>query len=373
MKKRFRTTAGLAAIPFLLLTGCSQTVSSAHQEPIQHEKSNMTVSEEHKAIEKTKKSPRFQQETPYQAIEPSESAKPLETNYTDKQLAEMPRTQAHGGETERSVPLGQTLLKGAEDLTDGPLKEHRIVSYYGHPNSVNMGILGEHRPEVYMEKLKEKTRAYSELDPERPAIPAIELISTVAQRTPGEDGDYIVPTADEHIEEYAKLAEEHNALLILDVQLARDTVMNQVKSLEKYLKLPHVHLAIDTEFRVEEGQVPGVDLGTVDGKNIQKAIDYVSNLVEENGLPDKLVIVHQFSEYVLTNTDAIQPTKNVEVALNFDGHGMDAIKRAGYNEHVQKEPIQYGGFKVFYKKDEPLMTPKDVLELDPAPAFVNYQ
>ncbi|WP_456274791.1 hypothetical protein [Bacillus sp. AK031] len=373
MKKMFRTGACLAALPYLMLTGCSQTVTSSSQAARLHDKSKLAFSEQHYILEAAAKSPRFAIEASYQAIEPSQSAQPLKTNYTDKQLAEMPRTQAHGGDTERSVPLGQTLTKGAEDLTDGPLKDHRIVSYYGHPNSVNMGILGEYSPEVYMEKLIEQTRAYSEIDPERPAIPAIELISTVAQRSPGEDGDYIVPTPDEKIEQYAKLAKKHNALLILDVQLARDTVMNQVKSLEKYLKLPYVHLAIDTEFRVQEGEIPGVDLGTVDGQNIQKAIEYVSNLVEENGLPDKLVIVHQFSTHVLTNKEAIQPTENVEVALNFDGHGLAAIKRAGYNEHVQKEPIQYGGFKVFYKKDEPLMTPKDVLELDPAPAFVNYQ
>jgi hypothetical protein len=373
MKKRFRTRAGLAAIPFLMLAGCSQTVTGANQASVLHEKSMLSLEEKINAIEVAAKSPRFENAAPYQAIEPSENAQPLKTNYTDKQLEEMPRTQAHGGDTKRSVPLGQTLQKGAEDLTNGPLKEHRIVSYYGHPNSVNMGILGEHEPDVFMDKLLAQTKEYSELDPERPAIPAIELIATVAQRSPGEDGDYITPTSAEEIEKYAELAKENNALLILDVQLAKDTVMNQVKSLEKYLKLPHVHLAIDTEFRVKDGEIPGVNLGTVDGKNIQKAIDYVSNLTEENGLPDKLVIVHQFSEHVLTNKDAIQPTENVEVALNFDGHGLAAIKRAGYNEHVQKEPIQYGGFKVFYKKDEPLMTPKDVLELDPAPAFVNYQ
>ncbi|MGF2616314.1 hypothetical protein FZC84_00840 [Rossellomorea vietnamensis] len=373
MKKILRTGAYFAALPTLLLAGCSESVTSTNEESMLHQKSQLTLSEQHYAVAKAANSPRFTNGLPYQAIEPSESAQPLKTNYTDQQLAEMPRTQAHGGDTTRSVPLGQTLTKGAEDLSDGPLKDHRIVSYYGHPSSVNMGILGEHSPEVFMDKLVEQTKAYSELDPERPAIPAIELISTVAQRSPGEDGDYIVPTSDDQIEEYAQLAKEHNALLILDVQLARDTVMNQVKSLEKYLKMPHVHLAIDTEFQVKEGQVPGIDLGTVDGEEIQEAIDYVSNLAEDNGLPDKVVIVHQFAEKVLTNKDAIQPTENVEVVLNFDGHGIAGIKRAGYNEHVQKQPIQYGGFKVFYKKDEPLMTPKDVLELDPAPVFVNYQ
>ncbi len=373
MNKRLRTGACLAAIPYLMLAGCSQSVSSSEEGSRMLEESKLPLSEMQYTLDEAAKSPRFAREASYQAIEPSEGAQPLKTNYTSQQLEEMPKTQAHGGSTKRSVPLGQTLTAGAEDQTDGPLKEHRIVSYYGHPNSKNMGILGEYSPEVFMEKLLAQTKEYSELDPERPAIPAIELISTVAQRSPGDDGDYIHPTASEDIETYAKLAEENNALLILDIQLARDTVMNQVKSVEKYLKLPFVHLAIDTEFHVKEGQIPGVDLGTVDGKEIQEAIDYVSNLTAENGLPDKMVIVHQFAGNVLINKDSIQPTDNTEIVINFDGHGLDAIKRAGYNEFVQKEPIQYGGFKVFYKKDEPLMNPKDVLELDPAPGFVNYQ
>jgi hypothetical protein len=181
------------------------------------------------------------------------------------------------------------------------------------------------------------------------------------------------PTSDEDIEKYAKLAEENNALLILDVQLGQDSIMNEVKSLEKYLKMPHVHLAIDTEFHVQEGQIPGEDLGHVNGVNVQKAIDYVSNLTAENGLPDKIVIVHQFGDKIINNKEAIHTTENVEVVLNNDGHGIPALKRSGYHQLVQQQPIQYGGFKVFYKKDDPLMTPEDVLELDPAPAFVNYQ
>ncbi|MDW2878145.1 MULTISPECIES: hypothetical protein [Bacillaceae] len=58
----------------------------------------------------------------------------------------------------------------------------------------------------------------------------------------------------------------------------------------------------------------------------------------------------QFAENVLTNRHSIHPTDNTEVVINFDGHGLDAIKRAGYNEFVQKQPIQYGGFKRFYKR-----------------------
>jgi hypothetical protein len=43
-----------------------------------------------------------------------------------------------------------------------------------------------------------------------------------------------------------------------------------------FLRLFHgvrSHLAIDTEFHVKEAQFPGVDLGTVDRKEVQEAIE----------------------------------------------------------------------------------------------------
>ena len=146
-----------------------------------------------------------------------------------------------------------------------------------------------------------------------------------------------------------------------------------MKSLEKWLKLPYVQLAIDTEFQVGEGETPGVELGQVNGAEVQKAVDYLTEMVEENNLPDKMVLVHQFTDAALTNKEAIQPTDHVEVALNFDGWGGSAVKMAKYRDLVRNEPVQYGGFKVFYNKDEPVMSPEEVIQLDPAPAVVNYQ
>ncbi|MFY4776170.1 hypothetical protein [Metabacillus sp. RGM 3146] len=373
MKKRIRAGVCSIALPYLLLTGCSQAAITEKQVPGQNEKSQSAINEKPYDTKELAKSPRFALKPTYQAIEPSEKARPFETKYTKDELARIPISEANGDKRERSVPLGQTLQKGVADETEGPLQKHRIVAYYGNPNSTHMGILGEHSPQALMKKLKEQTRAYSELDPKRPAIPAIELITTIAQRNPGEKGLYVHPTPAADIDEYAKLAKDNHGLIILDVQLGRDSIMNQVKSLEKYLKLPYVHLAIDTEFHVKEGQVPGVNLGHVDGRNVQEAIDYVSNLTKENRLPDKFVVVHQFAGKIISNKSAIHPAKNVEVVLNNDGFGVPPLKTSGYLQLVQKEPIQYGGFKLFFKNDQPLMTPKDVLALDPAPAFINYQ
>jgi len=310
---------------------------------------------------------------PFTAVNPPQGAKALVTHYNEEEKKEMPIHEAHGEERKRSVPLGQTLLKGKEDLSNGPLKSHRLVAYYGTPLSKNMGILGEYEAEDMMKKLKEQAAAYSKIDPERPAIPTIELIATVAQRSPGPQGLYITPPNDAVIKEYAKLAEKHGALLLLDVQLGRADVMQAVKEVEPYLHLPNVHLAIDTEYSVGEGQVPGEDLGHVKGEDIQEAVEYVDKLVQKKHLPDKIVLVHQFGNGIVRNKEKIHPTKHVEVPLNYDGFGDAAIKQSAYGKLVRQEPIQYGGFKLFHKNDKPLLTPEQVLQLDPAPAIVNYQ
>ncbi|WP_082232063.1 hypothetical protein [Halobacillus massiliensis] len=351
----------VAALFILLLGACSQQTSKEAEENPEKE-------------EETQPEKKKEPEPPYKALEPSEDAVPLKETLTEEELQNMPEQQmALGGDPARAVPAGETLAKDMEDKTNGPLKDHRLVAYYGTPQSANMGILGTLEPEEFMRQLKEQTQAYSDADPDRPAIPTIELITTMAHRDPGPDGTYVSQLPDEKIEEYVKLAEKHDAIVLLDVQLGTDTVMNQVKSLEKWLKHPNVHLAIDTEFQVDEGEVPGEDLGQVDGQEVQEAVEYLSQLTEENNLPDKFVLVHQFTEHVLTNKDAIQPTDNVEVALNFDGWGNSIDKMALYKKYVRDKPSQYGGFKIFYDKDQPVLTPEEVVKMDPSPAIVNYQ
>ena len=322
--------------------------------------------------EKEKDQPEKQPQ-PYKALQPSEDAKPLKETMAEEDLKKMPKVEAHGGDRTRSIPVGQTLMKGKTDPTNGPLKDHRLVAYYGNPHSTQMGILGEMEPDALMKKLKKQTQAYSDADPSHPAIPTIELISTIAQRNPGPEGKYYHMTSKDDLDEYAALAKKNDALLMLDVQLGTDSVLHQVKLLEKWLKLPYVHVAIDTEFHVAEGETPGINLGSVDGAEVQKAVDYVSKLVKENNLPDKIVLVHQFTDKALVNKKAIKPADNVEVALNFDGYGPDSTKMSLYRKFVKNDPVQYGAFKIFYKKDQPVMTPEDVLKLDPNPAIINYQ
>lgn len=373
-----RMAIPLIIVGVILLTACSTTTMSNKGDHAEQDHASKT--DQSTDSQKTKKDPQQKNDKeaipamkPFEPIEPPKDARSLEDNYSSDTKTQMPAAEAHGEDSKRTVPLGQTLLKGKKDFSNGPLKNNRVVAFYGTPKSENMGFLGEYSPDEMMDRLKKQTEAYSKADPERPAIPAIELIATVAQRTPGSDGLYITKPDTEVIDQYAKLAENNGALLILDIQLGQAPVMREVREVESYLKLPHVHLAIDTEYSVEEGEIPGEDLGHVDGTEIQEAVEYVDKLVEKNNLPDKMVLVHQFGNGIVTNKEKIKPTEHVEVPLNYDGFGESTVKMSAYGKLVRDEPIQYGGFKLFYKKDEPLLLPEDVLKLDPAPAIVNYQ
>ena len=265
------------------------------------------------------------------------------------------------------------LVAGAEDLSDGPLKENRLVAYYGTPQSEYMGVLGESDPETMMAQLKEQTAAYSAADPSRPAVPTVELIVSIAQRDPGPDGIYLSRMPHETIEQYARLAEENGALLMLDVQIGLSTLPYEINAILPFLERPNVHLAIDTEYAVAPGQVPGVDLGGVSGYDIQEVVEFLDRLVEEKNLPDKVVVVHQFESGIVFDKEAIKPTENVQVVLHADGFGAPENKISKYDLLVAGEPIQYGGFKVFYTQDAPVLSPEDVLSLNPSPVVISYQ
>lgn len=280
--------------------------------------------------------------------------------------------EQNGGICEEPAPV-PVLPEGIEDESDGPLKDYRVVAYYGHPWVFEMGILGEYEPEELVTLLKEQAAEYAAADPSTPVIPAIELIASVAQRDPGPDGTYVAQTPAETIEEYADLAEKHGLLLMLDVQLGTMEVEDEIEILRPFLERPYVHLAIDTEYSIGPGEVPGIDLGQVDGSEMQAGVEMVDQIVEENDLPDKIVMVHQFEDIIVQNKQLIEPTDNVQVALHADGFGGPAAKISKYNILVRDAPIQYGGFKVFYRQDAPVLSAAEVLQLDPAPAVITYQ
>ncbi|MBI2756972.1 MAG: tetratricopeptide repeat protein [Chloroflexi bacterium] len=256
---------------------------------------------------------------------------------------------------------------------DALLPRNRIVSYYGNTLASGMGVLGEGPPDQILARLQRQADVYAAADPSRPVIPAIQFITPVAQALPGADGMYRLRMDDALIEEVASWAEQRGYLLILDVQIGRSSVQAEIAPLLKYLERPYVQLALDPEFSMPPDEEPGQEIGTMDAAAINSAIDTLNDLVVEKRLPPKILVVHRFLDSMVTNYQDIRPNPRVQVVMDMDGFGNPATKIAKYDRHVGEQRVDFAGIKLFYNHDKPLMTPKDLLALDPPPDIVSYQ
>jgi hypothetical protein len=222
-------------------------------------------------------------------------------------------------------------------------------------------------------RLQQQATAYASADAARPVVPALELVTPAAQGYPGDDGLYRARMKPEVIERVAAWAESRHALLILDVQIGRSTVPQEVEAVLPYLSRPYVHLALDPEFAMSSGGAPGDVIGSLDGAVIDGAIHTLSDLVASQHLPPKILIVHRFTQRMVTNAWSIKPDANVQVIITMDGFGPPGLKLAQYHSYVHDQGVQYAGIKLFYHHDIPLLQPPQVLALDPEPDLVIYQ
>jgi hypothetical protein len=277
-------------------------------------------------------------------------------------------------ETPASPPSLNLPQQPAEANTPGGIFPHnRVLTFYGFPGNDQMGILGQYQPEDLLERMREQAAEYEEADPTRPVLIAMEVIASVAQAEPQADGSYLLDASAEILDQYTEFAEENDILLIFDVQIGYRTVEAEVEGLRPWLEKPFVHLAIDPEFAMRDGQIPGDHIGQIDGADVTWAQNYLVDLTTELGIPPKFLIVHQFLESMIENKDTIEMVKGVQLVIDSDGFGPPSDKRNTYGVTNSANPIEYNGVKLFYDQDKPLMTPNEVLALDPVPDLIIYQ
>jgi hypothetical protein len=269
--------------------------------------------------------------------------------------------------------IGAANGESYDPQVDGLLPYNRVLAFYGHPHDDNMGIVGEHSIEEVHSLLMEEVERYQIADPERPVIPAFELIATVAQRVPGEDGTFLLDTDIKTLTEWVNYAADHDMEVILDVQVGRSTVAMEFEKVRSLLLRPNVHLAIDPEFAVVEGQTPGLHIGSVWAESIRYAQNQLAAMVEANGLPPKMLIVHQFREDMIREKETLGPVPGVQLVIDADGFGDPDLKKSVYNILVRDEPVEFGGIKLFYKQDKPLLEPDEVTRLNPSPDVIIIQ
>jgi hypothetical protein len=253
----------------------------------------------------------------------------------------------------------------------------RIIAFYGNLYSKQMGILGELPPAEMLAKLQQEVATWQKADSVLEVVPALHYIAVTAQGSPGKGNTYRLRMPFHQIDSVLSMASKINALVFIDVQVGHSTLQQELPELEKYLKMPNVHLGIDPEFSMKGGQAPGKVVGTFDATDINYATEYLAKLVKENNLTPKVFIVHRFTQKGVTNYQQIKTRPEVQIVMDMDGWGPPELKKGTYRHFIHKEPVEYTGFKLFYKNDTKnngrLLTPQEVLALKPQPVYIQYQ
>lgn len=279
-----------------------------------------------------------------------------------------PGGQAVSGQAARGAAPGE-LPRGGKSV----FPQHRVVGFYGAPQSPQLGELGIGSPDSAARRLERQARPYNRFGKKK-LLPVFELLGTIALASPGSDGKYRFRQPDRIIRRYANEAREEKFLFMMDIQPGRSTFIEEAKHLEPWLKRSFVSIALDPEWNMGPGGVPGERIGSVDASMVNKVTAYLSKLVRENDLPQKLVVIHQFTEDMVKNKENLRLHRNIDLVLNADGFGTPSAKKSKYEQLApSKNSGIYPGFKLFYEEDTNLMSPGQVMGLQPQPKFIVYE
>lgn len=252
--------------------------------------------------------------------------------------------------------------------------EYRLAGWCGAPFASTLGELGLGDLADKVSEMVHDVAAYGD---GRTVLPVVELIAVVVQGSPGRSGLWRYRQPDSVVDTWLRAAREHNALLLLNIQPGRSTFLDEVKAFEKYLGEPDVGIALDPEWAMSPGQVPGRAYGHTDGKTIDGIAGYLATIVKANALPEKALVYHQVARTVVRSPGAIKKHDGVQIIRSVDGIGSRAEKTSTWKWiGRQRNSAVRPGFKLFFSEDRkhgPLMTPEQVLALTPRPDYVMYE
>jgi hypothetical protein len=267
----------------------------------------------------------------------------------------------------RPEPKRAELPRGGRTI----LPDYRVVAFYGAPQDDELGVLGIGSPRRAARRLERQAKPYDRR--RRPVLPAFELIAAIVTSEAGDGGDHSMRQDDSTIRRYLRVARAHKMLLLLDIQPGYAPFLQEVQALERWLREPDVSLALDPEWSMEPPLLPGQEIGSTDAETVNEVSRYLSGLVRRHDLPQKLLVVHRFTNDMIEQEDDLEQNRGVALVVNVDGFGDRPNKISKYQEFTRGRRDRHHGFKLFYNEDLNLMNPGQVLRLRPQPDLVVYE
>lgn len=272
--------------------------------------------------------------------------------------------------TPTPTPAAQELPRGGRTV----FPRYRLVGYAGLTGAPTLGRLGTGPLDSRVREMERRARPYRA---GREILPVLEVIATIVQADPGRDGTYRTRIGDDQIAVYLEAARKRDALLLLNIQPGRADFLDEAKAYRRWLDEPDVGLALDPEWAMGPDQVPGRVFGRTTGKELDGVASYLADVVADGDLPEKVLVYHQLAPSIVRRESGLREHRGVAVVKSVDGIGVRAAKEETYRLVGRTTPDHvHPGFKLFYDEDAdagPLMTPEQVLALEPRPEYVLYE
>lgn len=255
-----------------------------------------------------------------------------------------------------------------------PLEDRRIVALYGSPGAPSLGLLGEQDLESTLERAREFAAGYEDAVDGRTVVPGLDVITTVASSAPEPTGDYSRRIPIDRLRPLVDRAGEEGMVVLLDLQPGRTDFLTQAQEYEELLREPHVHLALDPEWRIGPTERHLERIGSVEAAEVQAVADWLAVLVRRERLPQKVLMLHQFLLEMLRDRDTVVIPPELVGVVHVDGQGPLPTKDRTYAAMTDGAEERWAwGWKNFTRIDVPMATPERTLARYPIPVIVTYQ
>jgi hypothetical protein len=251
---------------------------------------------------------------------------------------------------------------------------HRLVALYGNPESPGLGALGEQDLPASIARARQMAAPYQALS-SVPVVPAFEIIATVALSSPGPEGTYSAVTSLATLRPWVEQATAAGFYVILDLQPGRASLLDQAKLYEPLLAMPNVGLALDAEWKLQPGQLPLQQIGSVSITEVSSVVHWLAGLTAELHLPQKVLVLHQFQLSMIQNEpDLDMHNDDLAIVVHMDGQGTQEVKQETWDTITAAAPHGvFFGWKNFLVKDHPMLSPQGTMSKVPVPVMISYQ
>ena len=269
-----------------------------------------------------------------------------------------------------AAATGVELPGGGQVLFPG----RRLVALYGTPHFAGLGLLGEQDLPATIARAQGQAAAYQPLTSDT-VVPTLELIVTVASAEAGPDGNYSNELPVESFIPWVEAARDAGQYVVIDLQPGRTDFVTQAKAYEALLLYPNVGLALDPEWRLAPDQVHLRQIGSVHADEINAVSAYLAELTRTHALPQKLLVLHQFTNRMITARETVDTSHDeLHVLIHADGQGSQGAKAGTWASLHQGAPAGVAwGWKNFVDEDVPMLTPEQTYQVQPLPELVTYQ